>query len=367
MVGGASKAALLLCEALVSIGHRVRLFVTLPPEPDIRSKLEARGVRISTPHTIIPTAYCKGWRWGIPQRMIAFQVFAQAWRKSPDMIHVVSLSPEARHLLRLPKTAPVLLWETTEAQPNGAFVDMKIARYIDKADAVLVPSNSIARNVRSTYQYQGPIRLLPFWAEEPPPTANGRSHARTNEILYLGRMSMDKGFEYLFDAFRELHDSAPAAKLVVCGGGSVAPVRAMARNHPAIEVRGFVAAEEFERLIDRCDAVVLPSLHEGYPLSLLEACARGKPVISTAVGSIPEVFGNRRCALLVPPRDAGRLAAAITQVLSDGDDVYRERCHDARRLFTEISAQEIVRANLSAIYNTADMSTAVPLKASEVA
>ncbi|MGI8839010.1 MAG: glycosyltransferase family 4 protein [Pyrinomonadaceae bacterium] len=357
MVGGASKATLLLSQILVSVGHRVRLFVTLPPQPEVRAKLEECGVEITIP------AYGRGWRWKIPQRLIALQIFIKAWRRAPAAIHVVSLSQEARHLLQLPTTAPVLLWETTEAQLNGKFVDNKIHKHIHKAAAVLAPSKAIARNVRSTYKFNGSIRLLPFWAEEPA-TGSDSAFPRTNEILYIGRLDTDKGFEYLFVAFGQLSASHPAAKLIVCGGGPVEPIRKLANNHPAIEVRGFVDAEEYQRLMNRCEAFVLPSLHEGYPLSLLEACAHGKPVISTTVGSIPEVFGDRACALLVPPKNSAALAEAVGQLLDENGDTYSKRSLDARRLFNEVSSPEIIRRYLSQVYSGAEMQSYIGTLAS---
>jgi glycosyltransferase involved in cell wall biosynthesis len=67
------------------------------------------------------------------------------------------------------------------------------------------------------------------------------------------------------------------------------------------------------------DLVVLPSWHEGFPYSLLEAQASGVPVIASAVTGnidavIPDVTGT-----LVPPRDPDALAASLTQLIDDPD------------------------------------------------
>ena len=70
-------------------------------------------------------------------------------------------------------------------------------------------------------------------------------------------------------------------------------------------------------LLAACDLVVLPSLYEGLPLSLLEAMAAGKPVIATAVGGVAEAILEGESGLLVRPADPPALAAAIRRLVSD--------------------------------------------------
>ena len=69
--------------------------------------------------------------------------------------------------------------------------------------------------------------------------------------------------------------------------------------------------EDLGPLLAAADAVVLPSRWEGLPLVLLEAMARGRPVVATAVGGIPEVVGDGEHARLVPAEDARALADAL--------------------------------------------------------
>jgi glycosyltransferase involved in cell wall biosynthesis len=71
------------------------------------------------------------------------------------------------------------------------------------------------------------------------------------------------------------------------------------------------------RLLAGCDAFVLASRWEGMPVALMEACAMSLPIVSTAVGGIPEVFRDGADAMLVPPENPQALADAILSVAAD--------------------------------------------------
>ena len=59
----------------------------------------------------------------------------------------------------------------------------------------------------------------------------------------------------------------------------------------------------------------IPSLSEGSPNCLLEAMVTGVPIAATSVGGIPEMVGDRKTALLVPPNDSAKLAQALLELL----------------------------------------------------
>jgi glycosyltransferase involved in cell wall biosynthesis len=76
-------------------------------------------------------------------------------------------------------------------------------------------------------------------------------------------------------------------------------------------------AEDLEDLYARAGVVVVPSLYEGFGLPVLEAMARGVPVVASNRSSLPEVAGD--AALLVDPQDRGAMRSAIERALEDGD------------------------------------------------
>lgn len=344
-VGGAAKATMLLCEALSELGARVTLFVTLKPAEDVVKALANLGV-------IVVSALAKGgWRYRLPQLAIATQIWIKSQVDKPSLIHVVGISREAFHLLGLPMLPPVYVWETTQAQAGNKFVDRDAAKLLRRARAVLVPSTTIERNVRDTYKYGGLIGRLPFWSAEPPKSeVLPASEPPRSKILFFGRMDPEKGVSDLITALDLVRQSVPGARLTLCGGGRVETATGLQSLPDGVEFAGQVSSDELDNLIRNSDVVALPSLHEGYPISLLEACSRLVPIVATAVGSIPEVFEGRPCALLVPPRDPRALAEALVKILTEPGSAYDERRLDSRAIFEQVSSQKTVLENLRRAY-----------------
>jgi glycosyltransferase involved in cell wall biosynthesis len=90
---------------------------------------------------------------------------------------------------------------------------------------------------------------------------------------------------------------------------------------------GAVSRADVVRLFRAADASLLSSTWENLPHSVLEALAAGTPVISTAVGGVPEVVHDGENGILVPPGDPQALADAIRRFLAD--DALRRRLADA--------------------------------------
>jgi glycosyltransferase involved in cell wall biosynthesis len=95
--------------------------------------------------------------------------------------------------------------------------------------------------------------------------------------------------------------------------------------------------ENLDELYARAGAVVVPSLYEGFGLPVLEAMARGVPVVASDRSSLPEVAGE--AALLVDPEDPRALRAAIEQALQDGERLGAAGRERAARFTWERTAQ----------------------------
>lgn len=142
---------------------------------------------------------------------------------------------------------------------------------------------------------------------------------KENEILAVGRLRWQKGFDTLLRAAARALPCHPGYRLVVVGDG---PLReelvGLARElglSGRVEWIPMLSRSEIARRMARARLLVLSSVSEGTPLVVIEALAAGTPVLATDVGGTRAVVGD--CGVVVPPRDPEALAAALSGLLAD--------------------------------------------------
>jgi len=157
----------------------------------------------------------------------------------------------------------------------------------------------------------------------PRPSAGKRMTGNELRILTVGRHVFVKGHRDLIAAVAIVKRRIPGLKLhlsIVGEGPMTDDYRELAES---LGIAGSVAFPgQVDRvgifgLYDQADLFCLPSLSEGTPKVILEAMARGTPVIATAVGGVPSVVRHNETGILVPPSDPEGLANAIEKMWLD--------------------------------------------------
>jgi glycosyltransferase involved in cell wall biosynthesis len=143
-------------------------------------------------------------------------------------------------------------------------------------------------------------------------------------VLFVGRLLLDKGLAEFVTAACRLRDAGVEARFQVAGGTDPQNPRAVPpetladwRREAPVEWLGHVP--DMAGLYARCHIVCLPSYHEGVPKVLLEAAACGRPAVATDIAGCRRVVEPGRSGLLVPPRDATALAAALAELIRRPD------------------------------------------------
>jgi GalNAc-alpha-(1->4)-GalNAc-alpha-(1->3)-diNAcBac-PP-undecaprenol alpha-1,4-N-acetyl-D-galactosaminyltransferase len=141
-----------------------------------------------------------------------------------------------------------------------------------------------------------------------------------NTVLAMGRLSYEKGFDLLLDAFAQVADRHPEWSLKVIGDGPLRPqlIAQCDRLKLAHRVSLPGSVSDPFPTLRSADLFVLPSRFEGFPNALCEAMSVGLPAISCDCPSGPaEIIRNGIDGMLVRPQDVGALASALDLLMTD--------------------------------------------------
>ena len=135
-------------------------------------------------------------------------------------------------------------------------------------------------------------------------------------ILYIGRLSSEKGVETLIEAFSGLN-----YHLKIAGSGEedyVKKLKNLAAHNSNIEFIGYVDGAEKESLIKNSKFLIITSLcYENFPISILEAYSNGKPVIASNIGGLPFIVKDKETGLLFEAGDAKALKEAVNNMIEN--------------------------------------------------
>jgi glycosyltransferase involved in cell wall biosynthesis len=146
-------------------------------------------------------------------------------------------------------------------------------------------------------------------------------------VIWHGRVQIElKGLDTLIESWRlvcEERAGVPLLLLLVGGGNDAAELRRLLQASGPDEVRWIdrfiMDRAELLAYLAAADVSTLPSRREGFPVAVLEAMACGLPVVAAEVNGIPEILegGEASGGVVVPPGDAGALAAALGRLVDD--------------------------------------------------
>ncbi|WP_374090215.1 glycosyltransferase family 4 protein [Methylomicrobium lacus] len=189
-------------------------------------------------------------------------------------------------------------------------VVQKLLGNYEKLDAVIAPSQFMAESVASRFSPEK-VKVIYNGIDIDKVRASAEDDGY---VLYLGRLSQEKGIATLLEAYRRNDIRLP---LKICGTGPLLDQLLM-DVPPNVELLGYQTGEALKSIISKASLVSVPSeWYENCPMSVLEAMAYGKPVVASQVGGIPELVADGISGLLHEPGNADALSACIDKLADD--------------------------------------------------
>ena len=268
-----------------------------------------------------------------------------------DIIHVHAVGNFLPTLRKANPTARLVFHAHDHAACD--FDGDRVRSWLRHADLILGCSRFVAANIARRFpELAGRCHALHNGADlerfRPPDGGPVRDPA-VCRLLFVGRLSPEKGLHVLLDAFREVAASHPNARLDLVGPSDIAPRQFVDPfnedplfgplgdfyRHPAsylaalkervpsslrdrVRFLGPVPNAQLPVLYRSADVFVFPSLwHEPFGMPLVEAMAMGLPVVATNGGAFPEIVDDGRTGLLTERGDARSLARALQRLVAD--------------------------------------------------
>jgi len=175
---------------------------------------------------------------------------------------------------------------------------------------------------------------------------------RCPQVIFVGKISVEKGVHLLLQAWREAHLSAASRLLLIGDGPDRADLEQRSGEDSSIVWWGRQPREQVTAAIARSRMLALPSLcYENCPMAVLEAFSVGTPVLVPDHGPFPELVSHQKDGLLFSSGNASSLADALRAGLNASAKVWSAWSRGARNKYLAEYTDSLNYEHLMSIYN----------------
>jgi glycosyltransferase involved in cell wall biosynthesis len=296
--GGAERYFIDLCTALAAEGHQIQAICR--PNFDRVHLLDGRaGITVNK--------IAASSNWDIFSYLCMKRTVQQF---TPDLIHThLSRSTKMGGWVGHKLSIPVVTKTANFIKP----------KYFSHSGWFICTTGDLRRHIVNAGISESRIRIIPNFSVAVPVDSPPVQTDLPPVFISMGRFVRKKGYNILIDAFKAYMEKGGEGRLIIGGDG---PMLSQLKDQVAVlglsayvDLPGWV--EDTESFLDKGDIFVLPSLDEPFGIVILEAMARGKPIISTEAGVVKEILSKSESAWSVPPGDVHSLASVMGQAAAN--------------------------------------------------
>lgn len=345
-----------LAEAAKARGFEVALVTRVQAHGDA---IEAAGIRL------IPIPLSRGGRNPMTEWLTVWRLMRILRHETPDLLHNVALKPVLYGSLaaRLSRTRGVInalagLGHIFALETRAGLLRRLVTlafRWLLKGHGAVIVQNPDDRQLLLA---SGAVRAedvtlirgsgVDLTRFQPSPETEGPAL-----VLFAARLLWDKGIGEFVAAAGPLKAQFPGTRFVIVGEPDPENHSSLAlsqleqwQREGTIEYWG--KRHDMDAVFRECHLVCLPSYYgEGVPKVLLEACAAGRPIVTTDMPGCREVVTSGDNGLLVPPRNVSRLIDALSELLSNPALRHQMGARGRARAVAEFGVERVIDQTLS--------------------
>ncbi len=276
-------------------------------------------------------------------------IFRQLRRDKPDIVHInlpgpynCSMAAATAQLAGAKKIVSTEHLPMMKKWPKPGFIKTIASRVIDTTIVVSYENKRYLEQIHGVKPdkievVQNGINLMKFTSDA---FENERILLRhkygflDQDLVFgiIGRLTPQKGHIYAFEALAKVHCEMPEIRLLCVGEGELETE--LKTKAEELGLGGKIIFAGFQKNMPAhyasIDVLLMPSLFEGLPLSLLEAMAMKKVAVASRINGIPEVIDDHADGILLPKKDTDAIAEAMKRIYADRSrlTVWGENAHE---------------------------------------
>ena len=214
-------------------------------------------------------------------------------------------------------------WKKWAKQSDVSYTNARLVPFFERLmmrfrfDCIHTVSDATKNDIQKIGTKK-PIHIIPNCIQDEEQVI---TELKTNQFVYLGRLVFYKNVEVVLKPFKIVAKEFPDAKLIIAGDGphkeSLQKLTKKLGIIHNISFVGYVTPQQKTKLLAESNALLFPSVIEGFGLVMLESFQQKRPVLVSDIPPMSDIIQNNKTGLVIDPHDEKRWADAIIQLIKN--------------------------------------------------